>query len=67
MDANKKIKSYTHQIIFFKSNKAQHFSFFDIAILFQSAVNCKTKHNILFYNENTWQKRTPANRIESFL
>ena len=52
MESNKKIKSYSYQIVF-KRNKTQNSPGFYITLLFHNAENCKTKYSALFYHENS--------------
>ena len=59
MEANKKIKSYSHLIVY-NWKKSHHFPCFCIIILFQICWRYKTKWTQYFIM-NTCNKRTPTN------
>ena len=52
MESSKKIKSYSHWIVF-KMKKTQYLNCFYISVLFQTALNYKIKRSTLFYHENS--------------
>ena len=62
---SKKKNSYCYSIVFTRK-KSQNFTRFYVRILFESAKNYKMKRNTLFYHENTKQKSTSKDSIESF-